>query len=171
MTSELTEQAKRKVEAERNAYDHAHEQPMFGYVAVIGGYAVFAAGLAGLVGRRREDLPRRVPVVDIALGGLAVHKAARLLAKDAVTSPLRAPFTEFADASGAAEVSEEVRGHGVRHAVGELISCPFCLAPWVAGAYVGGLLGAPRLARSVAAVFAVVGISDVVQQLYGRLKG
>ena len=49
-----------------------------------------------------------------------------------MTSPLRAPFTRFEGASGHAEVAEEVREHGgVKHAVGELLTCPFCLAQWV----------------------------------------
>ena len=98
-----------------------------------------------------------------------MHKAGRLLAKDAVTSPVRAPFTEFDGPEGPAEVSEEVRGEGLRHAVGELVSCPFCLAPWLGGAYVAGLVAAPRATRTFAALFAVVGVSDLGQQAYGHL--
>lgn len=68
------------------------------------------------------------------------------------------------------EVNEDVRGHGSRHAVGDLVSCPFCLAPWMGAAYVGGLVFAPRVTRMTAALF-VVAVSDVTQQAYGALKG
>lgn len=167
---ELSQEARRTLSSVRTAYDHSHDQPMAGCVAVLGGYAALAAALTALAARRNLRLPQRLPARDLALDGLAVHKAARLLAKDAVTSPLRAPFTRFAGASGSSEVSEEVRRHGVRHAFGELVSCPFCLAPWLASSYIAGLLVAPRRTRSMAAVFAVVGVSDVLQQVYGRLK-
>ena len=33
-------------------------------------------------------------------------------------------------AGAPAELADEVRGHGARHAVGELFTGPFCLAMW-----------------------------------------
>ena len=87
-----------------------------------------------------------------------------------MASPLRAPFTEFEGPAGPAEHQEEPRGsHGVRHTVGELLSCPFCLGVWVGTAYVAGLAVAPRPTRTWAAVFGVVGLSDFLQHVYGRL--
>ena len=75
-----------------------------------------------------------------------------------MTSPLRAPFTQFEEAAGNSEHHEVPRGeHGVRHTVGELLTCPFCLGVWIATAYVAGLGVAPRAARGWAAVFAVTG--------------
>ena len=76
---------------------------------------------------------------------IATHKLSRLLAKDSVTSPLRAPFTRYAEPGGAAEVNEEVRDQGssIRHSIGELVTCPFCLAVWVATGLTGGLVLAP----------------------------
>jgi hypothetical protein len=68
-----------------------------------------------------------------------------MLGKDAVTSPLQAPFTRFRAPAGAGELHEDVRtDEGLtRHAVWELVSCPFCLAVWVATALTGGLVLAP----------------------------
>jgi len=40
-------------------------------------------------------------------------------------------------------VMESVRGHGPQHAVGELISCPFCLGLWTATALTAGMVYAP----------------------------
>ena len=48
------------------------------------------------------------------------------------TSPLRAPFTRYEGTAGPAEVMEEVRSTGgLRHSIGELITCPFCLDVWI----------------------------------------
>ena len=58
---------------------------------------------------------------------------ARLVSKDAITSPLRVPFTTYRESGGPGKVMEDVRQDGqLRHAVGELVSCPLCLSVWVA---------------------------------------
>lgn len=57
-------------------------------------------------------LPARVGFGDVALLGVATHKASRLLTKDAVTSPLRVPFARFEEETGMGEVNESIRGHG-----------------------------------------------------------
>ncbi|MBO0826523.1 MAG: DUF1360 domain-containing protein [Streptosporangiales bacterium] len=170
MSERPADEVKERLQAVRTAYDHEHEQPLAGYAVAIAGYGAFLGALAAGVKVSGARLPRRVPTADVLLGGLAVHKAVRLLAKDAVTSPVRAPFTRFRGPGGSGEVTEEVRGRGLLHVVGEVVSCPFCLAPWAAGAYVAALLAAPRTARVVAGMFGVVGVSDMLQQLYGVLK-
>ena len=46
---------------------------------------------------------------------MATHKLSRIIAKDPVTSPLRAPFTTFEGTSGPAELAEEPSsGQGLR---------------------------------------------------------
>ena len=59
----------------------------------------------------------------------------------------------------------------MRHTVGELLTCPFCLGVWVATAYVAGLVVAPRPTRALAAVMTVVAGSDTLQHGYSRLRG
>jgi len=73
-----------------------------------------------------------------------------------VTSPLRAPFTRFSGTSAEAELDKEVRGTGMRNALGELVTCPSCVGQWVATAGVFGLIAAPRATRAVASVFIVL---------------
>ena len=65
---------------------------------------------------------------------------------------------------------ESVRGHGVRHAAGELITCPFCLAVWVATGLTAGMVFAPRLARLVCTTLTAIAVSDGLQLLYDRAK-
>ena len=135
--------------------------------------SVFGASVAtsALAARARDrSLPERYAVLDLVLGAIATHKFARLVSKDGVTTPLRAPFTEFEENIGSAEVAERPKEGRFTHVAGELLTCPFCLAPWIATAYVAGLTHAPRQARAWAAVFSLVGASDFLQHAYAHLR-
>jgi Protein of unknown function (DUF1360) len=140
------------------------------YVAAMTVFGSMVATVVGTAWRRGAPVPSTYSVLDIVTGGVATHKFARLLSKDGVTTPLRAPFTEFDGETGSAEVEEHPRDEHPQHTIGELLTCPFCLAPWIATAYVSGLVLAPRAARSWATTFTVVGISDFLQQAYGRVR-
>jgi hypothetical protein len=107
-----------------------------------------------------------VGAADLVTIGVASHKLSRLIAKDKVTSPLRAPFTEFDERGGPAEFEESARGTGLRRAIGELLICPYCLGLWVVAALSLGLLFAPRLTRLVASAFSALTISDFLQIAY-----
>ena len=143
-------------------YRHGHERPMgpYGLLDAVYGGAVVAIGVARR--RRLPDLSAR----DVALIGVATHRLARTLAKDPITSPFRMPFTAYEGVSGPSELDEEVVSHGIGHAVGELLTCPFCLAQWVATGFVAGMIFAPRATRLVAATFAGVAVSDFLQFAY-----
>jgi Protein of unknown function (DUF1360) len=142
------------------------DRPLGSYGALIAAFGtIFTVGaLAGA--RRRGDLPERISPSDVVMAGVATHKLSRLLAKDKVTSIIRAPFTRHQGSGGPAEVEEEPRGRGVRYALGELLVCPFCLSQWVAGAFACGLVLAPRSTRLVAATFDMVALSDFLQVAY-----
>jgi hypothetical protein len=149
------------------------ESPRERIPSYLGAMTVFTAGWAGLAGVLRvsgRSLPERYDVTDLVLGGLATHKLTRIISKDGVTTPLRAPFTVFEGEAGDAEVNERPRDEHPQHTIGELITCPFCLAPWVGSVYVAGLVLAPRVARTGAALFSVVAASDFLQQAYARAR-
>ena len=88
-----------------------------------------------------------------------------------VASPIRRPFTEFEAPGDPAEVRERVEGTGVRHAVGELISCPFCLDVWLATAAVLSRELAPRWHHGIVTVFDTIAVADFLQHAYARLRG
>jgi hypothetical protein len=142
------------------------ERPLGSYAALLGvfGTAVAASGLA--IRKSGRELPERIAVGDLLLLGAATHKASRLLAKDKVTSPLRAPFTEHEKPGGPGEVEERPRGTGIRLALGELLVCPYCLSQWVASGFLIGLVAAPRQTRFVASLLTAVTISDFLQVAY-----
>lgn len=66
------------------------------------------------------------------------------------------------------ERSEALR-LGDEHDVGELVTCPFCLAHWVATGFMAGMVFAPRATRLTAATFTAVAASDFLQGAYGEL--
>jgi len=149
--------------------DDTHDR-IPGYLGAMTAYGASILTTAVVARARGKDLPDGYAAADLALGAIATHKFTRILAKDAVTTPIRAPFTEFEGALGSAEVEDRPKDDHPAHTVGELLTCPFCLAPWTATAYVAALAVAPRAARAWAAVFAIVGGSDALQHLYARLR-
>jgi hypothetical protein len=156
----------------RRSYAPHEHRPLDGYVVAMGAFGVIAATLAAAARNTGRTVPDRPATADIVLISIATHKLSRLLAKDSVTSPLRAPFTRYAEPGGAAEVNEEVRddGSSLRHSIGELITCPFCLAVWVATGLTGGLVLAPRLTRLAASVLTATAVSDFLQLAYSAAK-
>ncbi|MEV0996447.1 DUF1360 domain-containing protein [Nonomuraea sp. NPDC050202] len=152
------------MEKTERAYKNGHDRPLGGYVGLLGAYGgtvAVAAAVAMLAGRKA---PEHVSVMDLALMAACTHKVSRRLAKDPVTSPLRAPFTQYEGQGGPSEVQEKPRG-----ALGELLACPFCLAQWVATAYAAGLVLAPRVTRLVGATMTAVAVSDWLQLAYAKL--
>jgi hypothetical protein len=154
----------------RRAYANGEDRPLAGYVTVLGVYSATLGLLGGVARARRVRLPASIGLGDTVLLCVGTHKASRLLAKDSVTSPLRAPFTRYQEPAGAGEVNEEVRGSGTRHAVGELLTCPFCLSVWVASGFTAGLVFAPRATRLVLTALTAVAGSDTIQILYDSAK-
>lgn len=146
------------------------QKPLTSYAILVGLFnAAFAAFLLATK-RTKQDLPERVGLADIALFGLATHKVSRIVAHDWVVSPLRAPFTKYDQSIGAGEVSEKPRGHGMQRALGELLTCPWCLGPWVASGFTYGLVLAPRATRILGSMFTLVTISDFLHHVYGAAK-
>jgi hypothetical protein len=144
------------------------ERPLGGYAILMGTFGLLTATFAGWFRRSGRELPERVAAGDVALVAVATHKASRLIAKDRVTSAVRAPFTTFQDDAGPGEVEEAARGRGLRRALGELLICPYCLGVWVAAAFAAGLLVAPRLTRQALLVLDAVFAADVLQVAYAK---
>jgi hypothetical protein len=129
---------------------------------------LFGAALAAA--RRHDRRPGRFGAGEAVLLGAATAKLSRLIAKDRVTSVLRAPFTRFKEDTGYGEVEEEARGRGMQRAVGELLICQYCVAQWVAAGMVLGRAVAPRETQLVASTFAVYGLSDVLNLAYSAAQ-
>ena len=156
---------------QRREYTQGEPRPLGVDLGAMGVYlSLVSAGVAAVRASGRE-LPDRIPPGDAALLAVATFRLARRIAKDPVTSPLRAPFTTFQGPSGHAEVAEVVREHGgVKHAIGELLTCPFCLAQWVATGLVFGYVTAPKATRLAALTMTLVAGSDILQFVYDSIQ-
>ncbi|MET9773275.1 DUF1360 domain-containing protein [Streptomyces sp. NPDC006367] len=144
-------------------YGADDDTPLAGYATLATVFAAGAGLFAAVARRRGVRLPDTVPPWDVLLLGTATFKASRLLTKDKVTSFLRAPFTRRERDSNANEVMDSARGDGMRRAVGDLVSCPFCTSAWVAGGLVGTYAVEPRAGRLLSAGLTAVALSDWLQ--------
>ena len=140
--------------------------PLLSYLGFMSLFGTLVSAALVLARRQGRELPAKVSPGELLLVGTASHKLSRIVAKDKVTSPLRAPFTELEDKGGPAEFEERARGKGLRKAIGELLICPYCLDIWVVAAFSIGLIFAPRLTRFVASLFSALTISDFFQIAY-----
>jgi hypothetical protein len=147
----------------------AQHRPLAAYGALTVAFnGLFAAAL--LAARRRDRLPERFGLGDAMLLGAATAELSRLIAKDRVTSVLRAPFTRFKEDAGYGEVEEEARGTGLQRAMGELMICQYCVAQWVAAGMALGHAVAPRETRVVAGTVTVYGVSTVLNLAYSAAQ-
>jgi hypothetical protein len=146
------------------------ERPLGGYALLTTTYAVLTGTFATWLHRSGRPVADRMEGGDLVLMAAATHKLSRLIAKDRVTSVVRAPFTEFQDDAGPSEVEEAARGHGLRRAIGELVICPYCLGLWVGTAFAAGLIVAPRVTRWTMGVFAALLGSDALQIAYAKAE-
>ena len=162
---------RRWARTQRREYTNGEERPLAGDLGAMGVYVGLVSAAAAAVRASNRELPERIPVGDAFLLTVATFRLARRIAKDPVTSPIRAPFVRFEGASGHAEIAEEVREHGgVKHAVGELLTCPFCLAQWVGTGFVFGYVTAPKATRLAALTMTMVAGSDILQFVYDAIQ-
>jgi Protein of unknown function (DUF1360) len=145
------------------------KQRLYSYATLIAVFNLIFAVFLLVAKRTGRSIPERVDVRDIALLGVATHKLSLTGAQDAVTSPLRAPFTELQEKESPKSVQERPRGEGLRRSIGELVTCQFCLGMWAAAFFTYGLVLAPRVTRLFATVLTVLTISDHLHQTYKAL--
>jgi hypothetical protein len=140
-------------------------QSMSAYRTLLGIYALAFSSFAAAVATGKLRLPKNVSVQDLVLVSIATQKLSRLIA------PLRAAFVHYegnGDLPG--EVNEVPRGDAMTKAIGELVTCPNCLAPTIATVGLLGLVLAPKPTRFVASIFAVAAASSWLNAAYVKLR-
>jgi hypothetical protein len=169
MTTATTETAP-ATDAPFAGYSPGEEKPLGGYAVLMTAFTSLAAIFAAWFRRSGRELPDRVDAADLALITVASHRAARLIAKDKVTSTIRAPFARYEGQGGPGEVSEEPRGRGLRRVIGELLVCPYCLGMWTSAALTASLLVAPRFTRWLSTVLTAFFGADALQIAYKKAE-
>ena len=145
--------------------EDCEEQLLAEYAFLLAFFTASAAALTAMA-VEKDKLPRRPNLLDLALLGVATHKLSRIIGKDRITGIVRAPFVNYIRSAGHGEVEEEPRGRGIQRGIGQLLSCPYCLAPWCATGLAFGFLFAPRVARFFAGILATVAMSDFLHKIY-----
>jgi Protein of unknown function (DUF1360) len=136
------------------------ERPLPEYAALAG---TFSAVLAGFLLSAGPRLPERISLTDTARIGLASYKLGRLIAKDPVASFVRAPVTEDPDAT-------EPKREGAARALGELVTCPYCIGVWIASGLAYSLVLFPRQTRLVTTIFGGQAVADFLNAGFVRLR-
>lgn len=154
-------------------YDRSGRSPLNAYSGFIGAFGLLTAAGVWAASRKRpkrgQPLQDKIDFGDLLLLGTATHKLSRIITKDWVTAPVRAPFTEFKGVEQGGETKEEARGTGVQLAAGQLLTCPWCTGGWVASMFTLGYALKPRVTRLVAGIFTVQAISDTLHLTYEAL--
>ncbi len=133
--------------------------PYTAYATIMGTFAgglAAAAALARMLGRD----PRSEGPLDLVVLSMATFKASRTIARDEVTSFIRAPFVE-GDAHEGGE--EPVPSGDLHQAIGELVTCSRCVGTWAAAALAGTQILAPRTGRLLTWTLAAAGFNDIFQ--------
>lgn len=142
-------------------------EPLGSYVAAAGLFVGLVGTTLALLQRARRKPP--VPTFrDVFLLSAATVRLSRLIARDRVMSPLRAPFTEV-DLTPEGSLQEHPRGTGPTRAIGELVTCPRCTAMWASGALCLSYAWAPSTTRTVSLMLATSALSDLANRLIAKL--
>ena len=136
------------------------DRPYPEYVALTG---TFGAVLGGFLLLARSRLPERIGFGDVARIGLASYKIGRLVAKDEVTSWVRAPVTRD-------EEDSEPKPEGPARALGELVTCPYCIGVWTAAGLSYALVLFPRETRVVTTIFSAQAVADFLNAAFVKLQ-
>lgn len=120
-----------------------------------------------LASGRRPVLPTPTELVML---GLASHRIGRMLAFERVGEPFRAPFTATVPDDSGADETVVARGRGVRWVLGELISCPTCVATWASLALAIGQRFLPAPTRVLVGILAAAGVAEVVNGVSEQLE-
>jgi hypothetical protein len=148
---------------------YGRERQLGPYITLFATYAT-ATTIGALTGvRRRGGIPAPT-FTDGALLAVAAFRLSRIITKDKVTGFVRAPFTEFVEEGDGPEVNEAPRGDGLRYAIGELLTCPFCFTQWAATALAVGWLHAPRATRDITALLTSAAAADVLHVAWTRIE-
>ena len=111
----------------------------------------------------RRRIGTHTPWNDLLLLGVATQQVARTLTTDRVTEVIRSPVTE-------GEGQRTPTGTGIQRALGELLTCKYCVAPWIALGLTAAFVRFPAPTRIACEVLSVASISDALNRAYARLQ-
>ena len=123
------------------------------YGAINAAYLTLFAGMLAATSRRGAQ---PIPAREIVPLGVATFALSKVVAREKIGTWLREPFVE----EDAEHRPGSPRGHGIRHAVGELMTCPRCVGAWAALGLVSLRTLSPTAGRTATTMLAASGVSD-----------
>lgn len=126
-----------------------------------------ASGVAGRRHTRKTDL---LDPLELSLTALAAHRIGRMIAFEKVAEPVREPFTATVPDQSGADETVVARGRGMQWAIGQLLSCPICIATWSALGLSIGHRVLPGPTRFLVRVLAIAGIAELNYLATERLE-
>lgn len=135
-------------------------RPLGEYALLSTTFALLLAGFLAAYGRR---IPHRIPFVDVARIGMASYKIGRLIAKEEISTFVRAPVTEDPEA-------QEPKPTGAERALGELLTCPYCIEVWAASCLSYAYVLFPRETRFATSIFSAQAIADFLNAGFVALR-
>lgn len=148
------------------------DSPKGGYAVIMAIFLTAFGAVAASLRRNPATLASTPPARDIALLGIATFRLSRLLTADRVTSVLRAPVVEegVGEAQLEGVVQKPKQEGGMVQAVGELLTCPWCVSVWAAAFNVYLMTLFPRLGRLFLLILSSSGISELLDPVFPLLN-
>lgn len=146
------------------------EEPLVDYAVLISTFLTLTGVSLLSAVTSRGGLPRRVPLADTILLGLASTRLSRLFTREKVTRVVRAPFTEVDADARRDEVKEHPRGEGITRVMGELLTCPRCFGLWTSAAATVAYVFAPGATRIASGILTISLINDYVNVRFAHAR-
>ena len=146
----------------------AENVPLAAYAALVVSYTVVFANLYYLC--VVSGGPTRLQGVDFWLVAIASYKLSRLITMSFIGSVFRAPFATRGESKKGGEVQDQARGSGMRRALGNLVTCPFCFNIWSATLLTFGYSLIPDLTMQAAQILTLAAIGDLLHFGYRNLR-
>ncbi len=126
--------------------------------------AVYLTLFAGVLAAtsRRPGAETAIPSREIVPLGVATFALSKVVAREKIGTWVREPFVE----QHADHQPGPPRGRGLRHAIGELMTCTRCVGAWAALALVALRLLSPPAGRIATTVLATSGVNDFLQSAF-----
>jgi hypothetical protein len=154
----VTHQARREADHKR---DDTPSEP-HDYAAINAVYGLLMAGVVlSTRERAREEPIAGRELIPIAAATFALSK---VIAREKIGSWMREPFVEQDDGR------RQPAGHGLRRAMGELLTCTRCVGAWSALGIVGLRVVEPRSGRIVTNVLAASAANDWLQASFAWMR-
>ncbi|CAN5224674.1 hypothetical protein BH23CHL1_BH23CHL1_15060 [soil metagenome] len=145
-----------------------NDNPRGAYAIIMAIFLTIFGAVAAALRRNPATLSQTPPARDIVLLGIATFRMSRLIVADRVTSIVREPVVEEGEGEEQLEgVTQKPKEEGgIVQAVGELITCPWCVSVWAGAFNVYLLTLFPRTGRLFLLVMSSSGIAHLLDPLF-----